>query len=73
MLALKSIPALYEALRYQCTIEGHLTDMLGVCCWLEKRAKEVLDSVIQHQADPPDGFHRPDNDWQKVRTYNLLL
>jgi len=47
--------------------------MLGVCCWLEKRAKEVLDSVVQHQADPPDGFHRPDNDWQKVRTHNLLL
>jgi len=76
--ALKSIPALYKALQYQYSEQDHLADfaeaddMVGVCWWLEKRAKEVLASLIRHQADPPDGFHRPENDWQKVRSQSFM-
>jgi hypothetical protein len=67
---LKSVPSLYRALRLEASqVEGNAkfsTELLGTCLWLQERAEMVLKSLIQHSADPPDGFVRPENDWFKV-------
>jgi hypothetical protein len=71
--ALKTIPSLYRALRLEAwQVEGNpkfSAELLGTCLWLQQRAEIVLKSLIQHSADPPDGFVRAEDDWFKVIIY----
>ena len=67
---LKSIPALYEALRYEYLERGSFgEDTLQVCFWLAKRAGEVIASLVQHKCSPLDERPQMASDWRKVRTY----
>ena len=70
---LKSVPSLYRALRLDVSqAEGNTkfsTELLGTCLWLQQRAEIILKSLIQHSADPPDGFVRPEDNWFKVIYY----
>ena len=67
---LKTVPSLYRALRLEVSqVEGNAKfskELLGTCLWLQERAEMVLKSLIQHSADPPDGFVCPEDNWFKV-------
>jgi hypothetical protein len=69
----KSIPALYETLRYEFSQGGGFCeDTLGVCHWLVERAEEVLALLLQHKSNPLDerrDLSRLENDWRKVTTF----